>query len=114
MLKTDKGLKSVMSILAEEEKTNQSLVTALSTVPLPPAPNGTVTKPLQPDITGTVASSIATKFPATSIKLQSILRNLLPNTACAEGRNEAISLPLPMVSAVIAKLITQSSMSIPS
>ena len=72
-LNTDKGLKTVMSILAEEEKTNQALVTALATVPLPP--NGTVTKPSQPDTTGMVALSLATQLPATSIKLQSILRN---------------------------------------
>ena len=44
-LKSDKGLKSVMAILAEAENSNQSFASALSTVALPPI---TVTLPIPP------------------------------------------------------------------
>ena len=50
-LKSDKGLKSVMAILAEAETSNQSFASALSTVALPPIP---VTLPITPP--GQVAS----------------------------------------------------------
>ena len=86
---TDAGLKSVMSLLADAEKNNSAFVSALQstfTVPptanisavtptvqfqLPPAPTAT------PSVTPgtTVASAIATAFPATSVKLNSILHN---------------------------------------
>ena len=73
-LKSDKGLKTVMSILAEEEKSNQALVAALTTT-LPPKPSGPpLAKPAAPK-TGVVVSSLASSFPATNIKLQSILKN---------------------------------------
>ena len=75
-MKTDKELKTVMSILAEEEKTNQALVAALQGATLPPEP--TTANPIKPTFqnttTGTISSSLATKLPATSIRLQSILR----------------------------------------
>ena len=90
---TDAGLKSVMSLLADAEKINSAFFSALQstlTVPptanisavtpavqfqLPPAPTGTPSA--TPSITPktTVASAISTAFPATSIKLNSILHN---------------------------------------
>ena len=76
-LKIDKGLKSVMAILAEAENSNQSFASALSTVDLPPI---TVTLPIPPP--GQVASVqqqlpspfIIKSLPATSLKLQFILK----------------------------------------
>ena len=76
-LKSDKGLKSVMAILAEAETSNQSFASALSTVALPPI---TVTLPITP--LGQVASVqrqlpspfISKSLPATSLKLQYILK----------------------------------------
>ena len=76
-LMSDKGLKSVMAILAEEETSNQSFASALSTVSLPPIP---VTLPIPPP--GQVASVqqqlssafISKALPATSLKLQYILK----------------------------------------
>ena len=75
-MKTDKGLKTVMLILAEEEKSNQALVAALRGTSLPPVPDAIQPpRPTFPDTTtGTISSSLATSLPATSIKLQSILR----------------------------------------
>ena len=71
-LNSDKELKSVMAILAEEETSNQSFASALSTVDLPPIP---ATLPIPP--TGQVASVqqqlpspfISKYLPATSLKL---------------------------------------------
>ena len=72
-LKSDKGLKSVMAILAEAETSNQSFASALSTVALPPIP---VTFPIPPP--GQVASvqqQLPSKaLPATYLKLQYILK----------------------------------------
>ena len=90
---TDAGLKSVMSLLADAEKNNSAFVSALQSsfsVPptanisavtptvqfqLPPVPTATpsVTPGVNPGTT--VASAIATAFPATSVKLNSILHN---------------------------------------
>ena len=75
-LKTPHGLKSVMSVLAEEEKSNKGLVAALNAntnlhpppAPVPPPP------PTTPLATGQ-ASSLQAAFPGTSVKLQSILKN---------------------------------------
>ena len=72
-LKTPHGLKSVMSVLAEEEKTNQGLIAALqssATLPPPPVPIAP-TPPPQP----AQASALQAAFPSTSVKLQSILKN---------------------------------------
>lgn len=72
-MKTEKGIKTVMSILAAEEKTNKAFVAALSSS-LPPEPSPTPpTKPSSAP-TGSV-SALASVLPATSIKLQSILKN---------------------------------------
>ena len=72
-IKTPKGLQQVMSVLAEEEKTNTAFVAALqssfqSTLPPTPAPVPVA----QPPAT---AASLQTLMPATAIKLQSILKN---------------------------------------
>ena len=75
-LKSDKGLKSVMAILAEAETSNQLFASALSTVALPPLPD---ILPIPPP--GQVVSVqqqlpsafISKALPATSLKLQSIL-----------------------------------------
>ena len=76
-LKSDKGIKSVKEILAKAETSNQSFDSALSTVALPPIP---VTLPIPPH--GQVSSVqqqltspfISKALPATSLKLQSILK----------------------------------------
>ena len=76
-LKTDKGLKSIMTVLAEEEKSNTALVAALQATPHPaPAPASTIPLPPAPPPTGTAASVTALQahFPATQVKLQSILK----------------------------------------
>ena len=75
-LKSYKGIRSLMAILAKAETSNQSFASALSTVDLPPIP---VTLPIPPP--GQVASVqqqlpspfISKSLPATSLKLQSIL-----------------------------------------
>ena len=76
-LKSDKGLKSVMAILVKAETSDQLFVFALSTIALHPIP---VTLPITPP--GQVASVqqqlpshfISKALPATSLKLQSILK----------------------------------------
>ena len=99
-IKTDSGLKSIMSIMATEEQTNQALVSALtaSSVPVnqalvsaltasgpqpsstalvvrPSAPNAATTAgvPINPPAQANV-STVAQRFPATNVKLQSILK----------------------------------------
>jgi hypothetical protein len=85
-IKTDKGLKSIMSIMASEEQNNQALMSALAaattllptpTPQVPPHPP-TVTATsaavtARPSTTATVAT-LAAAFPATNIKLNSILQ----------------------------------------
>ena len=72
-MKTEKGLKAVFAILGEEESSNQTFASALSTVALPPAPVSQA--PPIPPATATAASaSIGTVFPDTSLKLRSILK----------------------------------------
>ena len=78
-MKTPNGLKTVMTVLAEEEKSNSALIAALQanpmpqqgTVTLPPAPTAPAPAPPQAPTVGSVQAS----FPATSLKLQSILKN---------------------------------------
>ena len=76
-LKSDKGLKSVMAILAEAETSNLSFASALSTVALPPIP---ATFPIPPpgqvdSVQKQLPSAFISKsLPATSLKLQSILK----------------------------------------
>jgi len=72
-IKTEKGLKSIMSIMASEEQNNQALVSALAAATLPSIPPPLPPAPAQPP-TVTVAS-LATAFPATNVKLNSILKN---------------------------------------
>jgi hypothetical protein len=71
-IKTKKGLKAVFAILGEEESSNQSFVSALSAVTLPPAPTTTATP--APPATSAVAS-LESAYPATSVKLRSIVKN---------------------------------------
>ena len=103
-IKTDQGLKSIMSIMATEERTNQALVSALvasnsqPSVPVnqalvsvltasgskpssttlvvrPSVPNAATTDgvPVNPPAQATI-STVAQTFPATNVKLQSILK----------------------------------------
>ena len=72
-MKTENGIKSVMSVLAEEERKNSSFVAALASTPNVPAP------PIQQQIQHPQAqpqvSALSTACPATSVRLTSILRN---------------------------------------
>ena len=73
-IKTPSGLADVMALLVEEEKSNQALVAAIQdqhntppeapALPTPPAP--------MPPAQSTV--SVTSAFPATTLKLQSILK----------------------------------------
>lgn len=72
-IKTPKGLQQVMSVLAEEEKTNTAFVAALHSAFQPNLPPAPAQVPVaQPPAT---AASLQTAMPATSLKLQSILKN---------------------------------------
>ena len=79
-LKTNDGLKTVMSVLAEEEQNNSALIAALHAAQAPSAQPPTAPAPT-PAPTGNQAPPNATvgslqgSFPATSVKLQSILKN---------------------------------------
>ena len=83
-LKTPNGLKTVMSLLAEEEKSNAALVAALNTAnnvnggvtPLPPAPQAHFYPP--PSSDNANVSGVSFRFPATQLKLNSILKNKKP------------------------------------
>jgi len=88
-LKTPNGLKTVMSLLAEEEKSNVALVAALNTAnngngnvqqyantPLPPAPQTHFYPP--PSSDNANVSSLSLRYPATQLKLNSILKNRKP------------------------------------
>jgi hypothetical protein len=76
-LKTPTGLKAVMSALADEERSNSALVSALqstfSSVPLPPAPSVTIREAPSAAVASTTAYPRAS-LPATSLKLSSILK----------------------------------------
>jgi hypothetical protein len=81
-LKTPQGLKSVMSVLAAEEKTNQGLIAALNgnnppALPPPAAPTVRFAQPASttPPPANAQASSLQAAFPVTSVKLQHILKN---------------------------------------
>ena len=71
-MKTESGIKSVMSVLAEEEKKNSSFVAALASTPSPPqAPH---VPQIQHPQAQPVVSALSTACPATSVRLNSILR----------------------------------------
>ena len=77
-MKTDKGLKSIISIIASEEQSNQALVVALAAAPalLPPPPSANATTAsISAQPTRATVTTIAAAFPATSIKFNSILCN---------------------------------------
>ena len=81
-MKTPQGLKSIMSVLAEEEQNNQGFVASLAAlnntsapppapaITLPPAPAPTHIAPTPPQV-----SALSSLLPATSVKLHSILKN---------------------------------------
>ena len=72
-LKSPHGIKTIMAILGEEEKTNQGFISALNTpaaLPLPPIQVPPVAQPPRSAQT----SALAVRFPITSVKLQSILK----------------------------------------
>ena len=82
-LKSDKGLKTIMSMMAKEEQSNQSLVSALSSTSLPPTPSTPIpnppstqsaTNPSTASATTAQKVSVTSAFPATNVKLQSILK----------------------------------------
>ena len=78
---TKNGLKTIMSVLAEEEKNNTAFVAALQasfpqqTVTLPPAPSSIPAVPPTAHVAATTAQNVLTALPATSMRLTSILKN---------------------------------------
>ena len=80
-MKTPNGLKTVMSVLAEEEKFNDAYVSVLRTsfqkeqATLPPPPDPNLIQPPAAAIAATKVHNIATAIPATALKLNSILKN---------------------------------------
>ena len=68
-LKTDKGLKTVMSILASEEKNNMAFVEALTSA-IPSTSNSTKIMGKKVSV-----SALKTSIPARSLKLQTILKS---------------------------------------
>ena len=80
-MKTPNGLKTVMSVLAEEEKSNDAFVSAprtsfqqeQATLLPPPVPN--LVQPPAVATAVTTAHTIATVFPATALKLNSIIKS---------------------------------------
>ena len=81
-MKTEKGIKTVMSILVAEKKSNKAFVVALSSSltlkhsPNPPSKLSKLSKLSKPSTpaTGSV-SALALMLPTTNIKLQSIFKN---------------------------------------
>ena len=66
VVKTQNGFKTIMSVLADEESKNQALVNALtSDSASATTSSSTVAPPMSPT---------SVKFPATSLKLSSILK----------------------------------------
>ena len=72
-----------MSMMAKEEQSNQSLVSALSSTTLPPIPTTPIPNPASTQVATTPSTASATTgqkvsvtsaFPATNVKLQSILK----------------------------------------
>ena len=75
-IKSPNGLKTVMTVLAEEEKSNQALVAALQAASnLPPAPIGPPATPPNPATQQAATCFSALAMPATTLKLQSILKD---------------------------------------
>ena len=78
-MKTENGLSTVMSVLAEEEKKNSRFVAALSSTPLLSQAPHVSAPPIQREILHPQAqpqiSALSTACPATSVHLNSILQN---------------------------------------
>jgi hypothetical protein len=72
-MKTKSGIKSVMSLLAKEEESNQKFATALTSASLPPTP--TPTPIASPPAPAAQASALSVAFPTTSVKLQEIMKD---------------------------------------
>ena len=73
-LNTPKGLAHIMSVLAEEEKSNQALVAAFQ-VPAAIPPVAPVVRIAQPTVASVVSvANLASSLPSTSLKLASILK----------------------------------------
>ena len=70
-MQTEKGLASVMSVLQEQESTNQAFVAALAASAPPPAP---AAAPVAAPAAAKV-SALTKVMPATSVKLAGILKN---------------------------------------
>ena len=75
-MKTPNGLKTVMSVLAEEKKTNKFLIDALKSVQTPGAtPSPQITVFNAPSPATPLVYSLKACLLSTSVKLQSILHN---------------------------------------
>ena len=78
-MKTETGLSTVMSVLADEEKKNSTIVAALSSTPslsqAPHIPAPPIQREIQHPQAQPQVSALSTACPATSVRLNSILRN---------------------------------------
>ena len=78
-MKTENGLSTVMSVLAEEEKKNSRFVAALSSTPslsqAPHVPAPPIQREIQHPQAQPQVSALSTACPATSVRLTSILQN---------------------------------------
>ena len=79
-IKTPNGLKTVMAVLAEKGKSNQAMIAAFHAtsqpVSLPPAPTAVVSAPPIPPPPTPQVSVVLAAMPATTVKLQSILKKV--------------------------------------
>eukprot|EP00957_Ditylum_brightwellii_P130936 9987581-Ditylum_brightwellii.AAC.2 len=73
-MKTDRGLKTIMAILAEEVSSNQEFASARSSSSLPPRPKTAVPPALPAAQAAAVTGMLASVIPMTSLKLNSILK----------------------------------------
>ena len=77
-IKIPNGLKTVMAVLAEEEKNNQAMIAvfhaASQPTPLPPVPNAVVSAPTATPPPIPQVSVVQAAMPATTVKLQGILK----------------------------------------
>ena len=69
-IKTKNGFKTVIAALQEEEQSNKDFIASITANAS--SPSATVIPPTAPTAS---ASSLSTAFPATTVKLASILKN---------------------------------------
>ena len=78
-MKTEIGLSTVMSVLADEEKRNSTFVAALSSTPslsqAPQVPAPPIQREIQHPQAQPVVSTLSAACPATSMRLNSIFQN---------------------------------------